>query len=180
MELLSSSELTLEEGFCAFAYGEGDGDFDPNHRMDFAKFHAVAIDHLSNRLSESAIAELFHSGLDLNGDGFVDGHEWLHALRLSQQFTSRQAPHASILPSSALLQQQPLSFEASWNLDSTLARPGVNHVLASNHHLPLTQSDAPDASAQVERHRLTPMWLDETWNCRELTRRRHEPRFTSS
>ena len=167
MKLLFSSDMTLEEGFCAFAFVEGDGDFDPKHRMGFTRFRSVAVEHLSSRLSESAIAELFHTGLDLNGDGYVDGDEWLRALRSSQQLPSRDAAHESSLSSSARLKQQPLGVFSTWKLDATLALQSDSLVHASIHNVSQTGADAQDTSAQVERNRHTPMLPDERQHTRE-------------
>jgi hypothetical protein len=158
LELLSASDMTLEEGFCAFAYGEGDGDFDPAHRMDFKTFRAVAVDHLSSRLSESAISELFHTGLDLNGDGVVDGEEWRQALRLNQQAIIRaDATHSSC----AVLPLQSPHITVQWNSEAATAQLSDARDL-SNLHVPSIQSHAPDTiSFSLERHRYTPMRIEE-------------------
>ena len=169
LELLAASDMTPEEGFCAFAFGEDDGDFDPKHRMAYEQFAAVGVDHLASRLSESAIAELFHKGLDLDGDGFVEGGEWLRALRLSQLAVSRaDEPHAVSVSGNAQLQQQRPSAGLQWNDDATAELLAEAHVLSSDGKLShIEGGGAGIDTVSAERHRHTPMWLDERQHTRE-------------
>jgi hypothetical protein len=180
LELLAASDMTLEEGFCAFAFGGGDGDFDVEHRMTYDQFAAVAVGHLASRLSESAIAELFHEGLDLNGDGFVDGGEWLCALHTMQwlhtMHTMQQAaitadePHGSNVKSTIQLQQQGPSLSLGLQLNGGAAAALMcdSHVMSSDHSVSLNEGAAVGIdSMSAERHRHTPVWLDERQHTKE-------------
>ena len=167
LELLTSSDMTVEEGFCAFAYGEIDGDFDPKHRMEFKQFHAVAVDHLSSRLSESAIVELFHSGLDLNGDGFVDGEEWLLALHVEH----KSVPLADdpSFSNSGSMQRPSLSCRQQRNSDAAHGLHDNALILSSNDGVLQIQSETHESNVfSVERHRLTPMWIEDWQHTREI------------
>ena len=179
-ELLAASDMSLEEGFCAFAFGDGDGDFDVEHRMTYDQFAAVAIGHLASRLSESAIAALFHEGLDLNGDGFVDGGEWLCALHTMQwlhtMHTMQQAaiisdePHGSNVKSTIQLQQQGPSPSLGLQLNGGAAAALMcdSHVMSSDHSVSLNEGGAVGMdSMSAERHRHTPVWLDERQHTKE-------------
>ena len=167
LELLTASDMTVEEGFCAFAYGEIDGDFDPKHRMEFKQFHAVAVDHLSSRLSESAIVELFHSGLDLNGDGFVDGEEWLRALHVDHRSVPL-SDHPSF-SNGASMQRPSLSCRQQRNSEAAHVLQDNALILSSNDDLLQFQSETQESNVfSVERHRLTPMWIEDWQHTREI------------
>jgi hypothetical protein len=166
-ELLTASDMTVEEGFCAFAFGESDGVFDPKHRMEFKQFHAVAVGHLSSRLSESAIVELFHSGLDLNGDGCVDGEEWVCALH----FKHESLPHVDDPSfSNGASMQRPLpSFRQQRNSDAAHALQDNALMFPSNDDLSQIPSETQENNVfSIERHRLTPMWSEDWQHTREI------------
>jgi Ca2+-binding EF-hand superfamily protein len=169
LELLSASEMTLEEGFCAFAFGEGDGDFDPMHCMEFKQFHEVAAVHLSSRLSESAISELFFSGLDMNGDGCVDGNEWIHFLRARLQSPSHTVGSPTTgLSSSSRLPQPSRGCQMRLSGSSPRFVQGGTREFIVDTHSPQSSSDSREIPAvSTERHRCTPMQLDDLQLTRE-------------